>query len=84
MEAVAGMLIHSTALRPVTARRSTHLQCLCSVCKCCTATVVMTVRVYESLVLYIYSDGLTVHFSRCHASPLCFCAIQCIVIRFGI
>ena len=42
MEAVAGMLIHSTALRPITTRPSAHLQCLCSICRCCVATVVMT------------------------------------------
>ena len=40
MEEVAGILIHSTVL---------------SVSKCCMATVVMTMRVGESLVPYIYS-----------------------------
>ena len=75
MEAVAGMLIHSTALRPVTAWPSVHLQCLCSVCKCCAAAVVMTMRVCESLVLYICSAPLpspAVRFSRCHASLYCY------------
>ena len=42
MEVAAGMLIHSTALRPVTTRPSAHPQRVCSVCRCCVATVVMT------------------------------------------
>jgi len=41
MEAVAGMLIHSTALRPVMKWTSAHIHCVCSICKCCAATVVM-------------------------------------------
>ena len=51
---------HSTALMPITTRPSVHLQCVCSVCRWCATTVVMTVCVYESLVLYI-----------CSAQPSC-------------
>ena len=60
IEAAAGMLIHSTALRLITTWPSAHPQCVCSVCRCCAATVIVTGSVYESLVLYI-----------CSAQPSC-------------
>ena len=53
MEAASGMLIHSTALRPLTVWPSAHPQCVCNVCRCCATTVIMTGRVCESLVPYI-------------------------------
>ena len=65
VEAVAGMLIHSTALRPITTRPSVHPQCVCSVCRCCAATVVMT---EEPCAVYLVVPSLCVCFSRCHAS----------------
>jgi len=70
MEAVAGMLIHRTALRPITTRPSARPQCVCNVCGCCAATVVMTERVCDSLVPYLIVLGQAVHFSRCHTSHI--------------
>ena len=63
MEAVAGMLINSTALRPITTRPIAHPQRACSVCRCCAATVVMTGRVCESLVPYLVVPGQAVRFT---------------------
>jgi len=64
--------IHSTALRPLTARPSAHLQCVFSVCKCCAATVVMIVRVCETLCCIFIVPSLAVRFCRCHASLHCY------------
>jgi len=44
----------------ITTRPIVHPQSVCSVCRCCAATVVMTGRVCESLVLFI-----------CSAQPSC-------------
>ena len=70
MEAAAGMLIHSTALRPITIWPSAHPQCVCNVCRCCVATVAMTGCVCESLVPYLVVPGQAVCFTRCHASGI--------------